>query len=368
MAGNDLFIKWSTANPNDIGDRPINPCGGTNPVWDNQSIWLTQPGNPSMTLTKAKVGQQIQVNVRVTNKATGGTFTPDPTNALFVKVQIWICNYAVAVGPNGGIASAGGSAGQEGLITNSIASGGTAATSVLWTPQAGDLNINTTAAGEGHVCVGANVYWEGTTPVAESHQFPPPGVLSICGDGPDPKNLGGHHGQKNILIASAMSGGTMIIPLNIFNLLGERDEFLIEVIEAHTGKIAFRMAEREVLLAEKWVTLAGGKPNIKPKIVHGHPIEPIERAQLRAGGKLVLSKGKRPIALSRRPIREFQIVAKEQTGKRIKVVVNPRKPERIELSWQQPEENPGAVHVFDVLQRARGGRLLGGARVVAVTR
>jgi hypothetical protein len=366
MAGTDLFIKFSTASPNDTGARPISPCGPPNIIWDSQAIWLSKPDDPLSTLTKATTGQEIQVNVTVNNKG-GAAFVPDAANGIFVTVQVWICNFAIAVGPNGGITSAGGANGQDGLITATIPAGGSRPTAVKWKPVVGDLNINTTAAGEGHVCVAANVFWEGNAPEKESRRFPPPGSLAVCGD-PDPgERNGGHHGQKNILIAKGESGESMAIPMNVFNLQEEGDEFVIEALEARGAKVALRMAEREVLLAEDFITLAGGKARVRPKMVEGEPIEPIERARLRAGGKLVLGSGKRPLRLSRRRIEDFQLEARGEEGKKIKLEVPRRRPKRLELKWDLPKEAPGAVHVFDVTQRGRRGRNLGGARIIVVT-
>ncbi len=41
----DLYIRWSNANPKDVGDRPIAPCWPPNAVWTNASIWMSYPPN-----------------------------------------------------------------------------------------------------------------------------------------------------------------------------------------------------------------------------------------------------------------------------------------------------------------------------------
>jgi hypothetical protein len=367
MPGTQLFIKIDN---NDNGSRPLNPCGPPNYYWDSQAVWLTDPTNASITKTKAKVGEKVRVNVRITNKSAqqteGDTAVAFPDQDGFgnqVKVQIWVCNYGVGVGPQGAIASAGGAAGLTvPPIGAAIPIGGTQVASGDWTPQPGDLNINTTAAGEGHVCVAANVYWEGTTPPLESQEITS-GVLALCGDGAGMR--GGHHGQKNILIAKA--GTTLMkIPMNIFGFGDGEQVFLIEVLEAR-GLAALRLAERETMLAEPWIALVGGARKVKPKTVAGKPIEPIERARLRAGGRLVLKSSQRPIKLSRGRVENLRLEADgAEAGEEIRLKVGPKRPKQIELHWEQRKELPGAVHVFDVLQRDRRRRLLGGARIVAV--
>ena len=135
MAGTDLYLKWSTANPNDPGVRPIPGCGQPNgpPVWANQSIWLSPKGQPGTTLNQAGVGSEIQINVVVTNKGEA-TFTSPDQFGTFLTVQVWVCNYTVAVGPNGARPSAGGATGLSSTLSGSLpGNGGQASFSVLWT-------------------------------------------------------------------------------------------------------------------------------------------------------------------------------------------------------------------------------------------
>jgi hypothetical protein len=365
MAGTDLFIQWSTANPVDKGDRPLNPCGPPNYYWANQSIWLTDPNDPNTTLNQATVGEEIQINVRATNKQSGATFQSDGIVGL-LTMQIWVCDYAIAVGPNGGIASAGGAGGISSQRLTTLVAGGQAAFSGRWTPAAGDLSIHTTSAGEGHVCIAANIIWEGSPPANESHSFPPPGSLSLCGDGVE--SVGGHHGQRNILIAPS---GTpkMKIEMNVINLGPRTQPFIIQVAEAG-GMGALRLAERAALLAEDWVIVVGGKVGrVRVRMDGDQPLEPYEQAKLRLGGRLVLKGSKKPIQIARTPVRNPLLTGKGIKGSgKVEIKVSPKKPERIALEFERPaSESPGTVHVFDVTQRDTAGHLLGGSRIMTVT-
>src|SRR5947209_14378940 len=109
MSGS-LYVKFSAT---DTGARPIVPCGAPNIVWENQSLWLSDPSNGS-TLAGAKVGKQVNINATVSSESA--TFTPDQNSGFFVQVQIWVCDFTLAIGPKGGVASAGGSRGLLGLV------------------------------------------------------------------------------------------------------------------------------------------------------------------------------------------------------------------------------------------------------------
>jgi hypothetical protein len=367
MAGTDLFIKWSTANPNDTGTRPIPGCGQPNgpPVWGNASIWMSNP-NTNATLNQAGVGQQAKINVVVTNKGESTFQSPDQFGT-FLTVQVWVCNYAIAVGPNGARPSAGGATGLSSTFTGNLpGNGGQAAFSVLWTPDQSDmLNV---VNGQGHLCIAANALWEGTTPPPESQLLPPPGVVSICGDGT--QMAGGHHGQRNIFIgATAMKIQMMKVQMDVFNLGRARGTFFVEVEEV-MGAGAIGTNVKEALLAERWVTLAGGKPG-RPRVKRdrlGQPLEPIERAKLRLGGRLVLRKGGKPIRIARTPIEAPALVGKgfEGKGNRVEVTLPPKRSRRLTLELPVANEAPGTAHVFDVRQINPHGVVIGGNRIVTV--
>lgn len=367
MAGTDLFIKWSTANPNDTGARPIPGCGQPNgpPVWANASIWMSNP-NTNATLNQAGVGQQTKINVVVTNKGEMTFSSPDQFGT-FLTVQVWVCNYTLGVGPGAGARpSAGGTAGLSSTFTGNLPAGGQAAFSVLWTPDPSDmLNV---VNGQGHLCIAANVVWEGTAPPPESALLPPPNAVSICGDGV--ANAGGHHGQRNIFIgATAMKMEMMKIQMDVFNLDRKEETFVVEVEEV-LGAGAIGAAVKEALLAERWVALAGGKPG-RPRVKRDRqkqPLEPIERAKLRLGGRLVLRKGGKPIRIARTPIEAPVLVGKgfEGKGNRVEVTLPPKRSRRLTLELPIAKEAPGTAHVLDVRQINRHGIVIGGNRIVTV--
>ena len=222
--------------------------------------------------------------------------------------------------------------------------------------------------GQGHLCIAANVVWQGTQPPAESLMLPPPGVIAVCGDGTG--NGGGHHGQRNIFIgATAMSIRTLQVQMDVFNLGRAGETFAIEVEEV-MGAGAIGAAVKEALLAEKWVALTGGKPG-RPRVKldrQKQPVEPIERAKLRLGGRLVLRNGGRPIRIARTPIHAPALVGKGFVGKgrRVEVTLPARKSRRLTLELPVAHEAPGTAHVFDVRQLNQHGVVLGGNRIVTV--
>jgi hypothetical protein len=291
-----------------------------------------------------------------------------PQGVNFLTVQVWVCDYGIGVGPKGGIASAGGSAGLKDRHALTLAAGGQASFSVRWTPDVNDLNIRT-QQGKGHACIAANVFWKGTTPPPESDLLSGLDVLAICGDGAE--GTGGHHGQHNIMIGPMTTGMPMInLDFNVFNLLRKRETFVVEVEEI-LGAGALGAAGREALLAERWIMLKGGKPGrVRPKHDHHGPLEPIERAKLRRGGRLVLRRGHRPIQIARKRVENPTLTGHGVDGKgpKVHVTVPGGRSQKIALQFPRPNESPGTAHVFDVTQRNRQGRVLGGARIIAVTR
>jgi hypothetical protein len=369
MAGTDLYIKWSTANPNDDGTRPIAGCGQPNgpAVWANASIWLSPPGQPGTTLNQAGVNQQIQINVVVTNKGES-TFTSPDQFGTFLTVQVWVCNFTVAVGPNGSRPSSNGATGLSSTLNGNLpGGGGQAQFAVLWTPNNTDmLNV---VNGQGHLCIAANVVWEGTTPPPESVTMPPPGVISVCGDGVG--NAGGHQGQRNIFIgATAMKMQMLKVDMDVFNFGRARQTFVFEVQEV-LGAGAIGAAVKEALLAERWVALTGAKPG-RPRVKRdrqGHPVEPIERARLRLGGRLVLRKGGKPIRIARTPLEGATLVGKgfEGKGTKVEIALPARRSRRLSLELPVlATDTPGTARVFDVRQLNQHGVVIGGNRIVTV--
>jgi hypothetical protein len=363
-----LFIKFKS---DDTGARPVNPCGAPNYVWNSPSITMTNKATGA-TMTDAVVGTTSVISVVVNNKASEGkTFTPNPQQGLFVNVQVWVSNPSMGIGPAGGLASAGGAAGRVGFVPTALAPGGSGIATVEWGPVSGDfLNVTN---GKGHLCITANCYWEG--PGAEGAEMGSSDPINVCANQ--------HHGWKNISILP-MGRAPIIFKVLAWNIARTEREFVIEAKERRGAGVLGRV-EREILLAQPFVKLAGGSPRQDLRI-RGRRIEsfrnregvlilpePIERAMLRGGGKLVLSgRQATPIALARAPLEDIEISTPRPGGgggepAQTRVRVAPRRAKQVVVELQaNNNDRPGATRVIDMVQRTQQGRLIGAFRIVTV--
>src|SRR4051794_5134152 len=159
-----LFIKFRA---NDTGTRPINPCTG---FWESPSLWLTGGFDAST----AKVDVVNTIHAVVDNMASGQEKTG-------VRVQVWVCNYTIGVGPGGVTPSSPGGASGSIRTIGTIAAGASGEATIDWTPTEDDL-VNAADPNSGHVCLGANCYTL-TDAVPEGAQWTPQaGFLDICGN------------------------------------------------------------------------------------------------------------------------------------------------------------------------------------------
>lgn len=355
---NDLYIKYY---PQDSGSRPIANCGQAAPwPWMSSSTTMTDlNGN---VLAKARVGQACIIHVQA--DSSGATY---PASPVPPKVQVWVCDYTLGVGPgsvrqySGSIDEFGKTASvisKSGSSTNSVAKGAPGVAKIHWTPQPGDLR-NVNAEGEAHMCIGANTYFEGpANPGAEGAPMPPPDFLDICGNQ--------HHAQLNIAIQPAAVDPTPL-PIQVWRGGGE-EEFDIDIrpARAYKGRV-LGLAELERIAVLPSVTLRQQRGTRIARDREGVPIEPIERSVLRRGGELLVDGD--PLKVSRREMRliELEDPRGKQRGKHIKVKGgHGKRPQAINVSAAFDErERPGAVRAFDIRQM-RGNALFGAARVVFI--
>jgi hypothetical protein len=401
----DLYIRWRNANTKDIGDRPITPCWPPNAVWTNESIWMSYPPNHpdpakrNATAYEARVGEEVFINVQVYTRGARFEF-PSLEAATPIVCQVWACTGANGVGPISALASSGGATGLEGLVLGVVDTPdfyGTA--SVLWTPAAADgLAFDTDGAA--HVCLAANLVYNrppGASPPGQGQRLPQfvsggQQVRTIfpCGDGPtDPRSgvpIGHFQGQKNIRVLDPAA--TSMATIDVRALDGQGGNHILELRE-RVGRAAIDAAIREHLLAHPIVDVLGGRPRrqrsrkITPRLLEilapelgeevlasgSLPLEPMERGRLARGGRLVLA-GKEDIRLqpARRPLRDVAIEGPAGVrGQVIEILTDPDVPGRVivDLSAAQADA-PGTVRVFDLAERGREGRLVGGTTFVTV--
>jgi hypothetical protein len=352
MAG-DLYIKYQNG---DDGTRPINPC--TN-FWASPSVWLSDSNGNG--INEAKVGSDNIINVQVDSKSA--------TAKSGVKVQVWVCDFTLGgVGPAAALisGSSGGPAGRTGSVSTGVSSNAPGIAQVHWTPiddpahGISDL-INSPEPNKGHVCVGANVYVEGTAPEGTIKTS---GLLDVCNDQ--------HHAWKNITVVKTIGLRLVEFSFRVVNPSQEVEEFALAVAELDR-ELAMGQLEQEQLLTAGFVDLRGGKdPNgdgdgdgdIRPECLD----EPLERKRLREGGELVLTGLEEPIPLrpAKDPARAVDVVAEEDRGRELKLPITPGDRVPVTLRAALGESEAGEVHTFDITQTAGDGRVIGGARVIAV--
>jgi hypothetical protein len=351
-----LYIKYQ---PGDNGTRPINPC--TN-FWNSPSIWLTDANGNGLN-NQAAVGQDNVINVQVDSLAN--------VALTAVKVQVWVDDFTLGgVGPDAVVVN--GTITPSGLtstVPTAVSSNAAGIAQIHWTPNDAYL-INSPLPNQGHVCVGANTYVEGASPEGAIKTS---GLLDVCGNQ--------HHGWKNIaVIKTTMLQKAQLarFALRVVNVGPERGEFRVGVTELGP-ELAMGPLEKEQLLTAPFVDLVrtprtaedengsddeNDSQNIRPGCLD----EPLERKRLRQGGQLVLTGLEKPIQL--RPAAtsatELAVIGQAGRGKEVKLIIEPG--DRVPLTFQATiAGEPGEVHAFDITQTAGDGRILGGARIIAVT-
>jgi hypothetical protein len=337
-----LFIKYK---PTDTGARPIPSCGSGEIPWLSTAIDIV-PG-------PAQVGVACQIRVRVDSKTVSF-----PGGA--VKVQVWVCDYTGGVGPStatappydpvSGDASSGGPTIVAGTVTPG-APPGAQTVAVPWTPKATELR-NPRPDGSFHMCVAANVFSDDPVAGIDGASLGVGQFLNLCGNQ--------HHAQKNLsILPAAAPGGGGMFPFMLG--IGAEEDAIFELEAREVRRERFELAELKDLAALVFVELP-----------EGFDLATLEK--LHASGEeveLLLAGERARVHEARGPAGPFELEAPGQKGHRVKVEVPAGRPQTVRLRVRLgKEDEPGAVHAFDIVQRfASGkheGRLAGGARALLV--
>lgn len=354
------------------------------------------PAKRNATAPRARVGEQVFINVAAYSRSADFSFMPG--EVPFVQCQVWVCTGANGVGPISALASSGGAAGIQGIVLGDIFAPDYNIASVLWTPQATD-NLAFDANGAAHVCIAANLVYvapAGATVGPRSQgqflpQFSANGQLVRtifpCGDGPlDPRSavpIGHFQGQKNIQVLSVNAARA---PLQI--AVGGRKQRRHTVwLEERIGLKRLPAVLAEHLLADPAVALEGGRPRrqrmvpvtaaarerLDPKLAEilqaaGRiAVEPLERARLARGGRLVLAD--RPdVALqpARRALDTAELQVDGAAGLKLEVLLTPGEPRKLLVNLPAADDKAGTVRVFDVAERDEDGALVGGTTFITL--
>jgi hypothetical protein len=265
---------------------------------------------------------------------------------------------------------------------------------VQWTPQPGDLKNIDPNTNLGHLCLGANCFWPGSSPPSEGADLTDPNsVLDICNEQ--------HHGQTNIAVIPAVSPH---IRINLWNFGRQATRFQVGVAEFRPAEAVIRgggiirlpgggtvgpplhtiigLGTAQHILAHPAVALAAdavqpetvnlrasAPPDVRNEAGLLTLSEPIEQTLLLSGGHLALANAtdRAILHIGPSPVREFSIAGAGGRGHSFAQVIEPNRPGEITFTAApNPDDRPGAIHVFDLTQRTPTGHLVGGARIVTV--
>jgi hypothetical protein len=329
MAG-DLYLSIDFgASPSvDNGTRPYT---GSNPIWNNFSLWLD--GGPSQTQTR--VGTPTTVKARVSNKG-GQTVQNVNVDAYVMNPHVGVTTPALAIRRlSGFVASVATGSGSTSptdphVVTCQIQD--PVQGPIPWTPTQAELT--STVNGEGHLCLIANVFADG-----DGGQLPDGQPFDVTRDQ--------HQGQRNITLLPT-------------SLLAEEQVAEFELMAAPTGEetaLAIEAIDPETAIGagERWLLRS-----------HRDIVADREHGGLR--GLAVVHDGKRfPIQFSRAELRARLYVGEigEIGPKGPLPAFRDSLPARITLTIS-PEEEIGALHAFEIVQRDRKGNVLGALRMLTV--
>lgn len=349
-----VMIDFGASPATDTGARPYT---GSAKFWNNASIWLS--GGPSQT--SAHVGDSITVNVRVSNSSS------EPIEA--VTVDCYVMN--PFVGP---FDPAHALANMRGFASSiATGSGSTSPTDphvvdclvqdlnagpIPWKPTEAQLETN-----NGHLCIVANAYADGDgAPIGGTTTF-------------DVQN-DPHLGQRNIgLLPKSQMMKIMVMPA--------ADAGPTELMVRRLPSTAIRAGERWLLRSLRDVAKGDGKYSLhlsgrgarlavpltfSRKWIRGEiAIDGFETGNLgtmdKVGAKLLAEPRLEPLAAMGRRMRPD--VAGQIDGR----FVLPERDEPVfaDIKVDRADEQ-GALQAFDIVQRDRAGRVIGGYRVLSLQR
>lgn len=341
MSGNlYLNIDFGNSPSTDTGARPYT---GSTPIWENASIWLKSADATALpSQTQTVVGHDTEIRVRVSNN------NPDP-NAKVSNVQV----DAYVMNPFVGLASpalALDAMTFTGFVS-SVASGSGNPTETdphvvtclvngnsPWTPSTGDFTANQND--HGHLCVIANAYSIGG---GDGAAVPISGTFDVVNDQ--------HQGQRNIALLAAPPGPQRISQVNFAAITppnGAETTLTVEPVPA-----GYTLGQ-----GEHWLLQSHHDISFVPVTEGGPPTLVVARHG---------DVGPVPLGFSQRGLNAVLTVAGRPLGARAPLAAD-EPAVMASVSVDLSEEDIGAMHVFDIVQRDGDGRALGGLRVLGVVR
>ena len=342
----------------DTGMRPF--ADGDNEVyWGSPSIALSGGVDPGT----AKVGALNTVSVTVTN-ISGQQLQQG------INVEAWVCDFTMGVDPASALPSTGGA--MTGYFPGPLANGASQAIALgpAWTPTPGDASLN-----GGHVCIAANCFADpggpdkGKTLSAEGNAF-----KFLCDT---------HHAQRNIHVQMVQGGMRRFdFHMTVTNPQPRLGTVTHAVMAMQTGPRALIGLGR-VLQFHPGIVAATVLPHVA---IAGHPNQTFAAEELRIeshpGPAAIVAnhaidnrfflpinaQSHIPLRLSTTPPKSFAI-ASDAVGHGTNLNFNLRAGQKKTMTVSvdlADATRPGDTHVFDLVQRAASGQVLGGARIITI--
>ena len=308
-----ISVDFGSSPTMDDGTRPYT---GTNPQWNNFSMFLK--GGPNDTQTR--VGTPTTVQVRVSNKDKA-------TPVQAVKVDAYVMNPFLGISqPQQSIRRLSGTVGSVGPGSGSSSPTDAHVVTCMiqdpvqgplpWTPTQAELD--TTHNGDGHLCLVANVYADG-----DGHPLLDAENLDVVNDQ--------HQGQRNIQLLAKVtnlvsSAGFLVMPVP--EEMGPQET--VVQIERVDPKLALGAGELALLRSQEGIVYDKNRRRLflwhKGRLVPLHLVDadPVVKATVEGFGKL---------------------------GGKLPAFVKPLTA-TVELAIG-PQERVGAIQVFDFVQRSK---------------
>ncbi|MBO3084873.1 hypothetical protein [Cellulomonas fengjieae] len=348
-----IFLSVDFGLPGATDTAGVRPYTGTNPQWNNTSIFLS--GGVSQTQTK--VGQATTVKVRVSN-ANRTTAIED------VRVDAYVMNpfvgpfqpfnarrkltgFAASIEPGSG----GTSSADPHVITCQIQDPVLGA--IPWTPTAADIE----GTSNGHLCLVANAY-----SVPDGGPVPDTTTYDVINDP--------HQGQRNIAV---LKDATVNFTFQVFGP-ENGGEFALDLLPLRSRDLG--IGEQWLLRSLREITIPEvGRKRLVLAGTRGRPDVPIAFSRKAVQGTLsidglgeldvhqLLGVGKRvaPMLADRPALR-----ARDWGAGRLVTTVG-REGTFAQLALKHTGV-AGALQAFDVVARDAAGRPFGGLRILNLDR
>lgn len=348
-----LFLSVDFNTPGAVDTAGVRPYTGTNPQWNNTSIFLD--GGTSQTQTST--GTATTVKVRVSNASDAAiedvrvdAYVMNPFVGPFqpFNARRKLTGFAASIGRGSGTTSPTDAHVVTCTIQDPVMG------SIPWTPTAADLE----GTNNGHLCLVANAY-----SVPDGGPVPDTTTYDVINDP--------HQGQRNIAVLK-----TMGIKKFQFQVFGPEDgaEFALDV---------HRLTSKDLGAGERWLLRSlrevviprEGRRRLVLAGTKGKPDVPIGVSRKAIRGRVTIDGvGEHDLhdltrigavvepMLARQPLRE----ARDWGARRLVTTVG-KEPVFAHLEVE-PTGVVGALQAFDVVARDAVGRPIGGLRILSLDR